>query len=121
MLKSVSDKIKTQIVNFKDNPSALALSIAILSLSILGARLQIYQLTMAMMVLICVVIGLSAFNKIKPVAYPIIIYSVALASKLPYYLMGLSGQTSIQNITSPILQNKMGFGIMLYRTPTTVR
>lgn len=68
-----------QVGGIKDNPPALVLSIAILTLSILGARLQIPNLTMAMIVLICVVMGLSVFNKIKHNSFPVVIYVVALA------------------------------------------
>lgn len=76
------DKIKSyfkQLASIKNNPLALWLSIAILSLSILGARLQIPNLTMAMIILVCVIMGLAVFKKIKPDSFPVVIYISTLA------------------------------------------
>jgi len=69
------DKVRFYL---KSHKTELALSAMVLTIGILGARLQVYQLGMATIALICLILILLAFDKIKPSAYPIVIYVVAL-------------------------------------------
>ncbi len=69
---------KTQFTELKSSPLSLCLGIGVLSLSISGARFQIPNFTMAMIVLICVILALVAFKKIKT-GFPFLIYMAGLA------------------------------------------
>lgn len=79
MKRILRDYLLRQVASARDNPLALSLSVGTLALSILGARLQMPSLTMAMVILICVILGLTAFGKIRRSAFPMVIYPVGLA------------------------------------------
>ena len=68
-----------EIKSIKNSPLALSLGIGTLLLSILGARLQVPSLTMAMIIVICVILALAAFKKIKKETFPFLVYVVGLA------------------------------------------
>lgn len=85
----MAEYFKREFDSLRNSPIALGLGIGILALAILGARLQVPELTMTMIVAICVAIGLVAFKKIKS-GYVFLVYITSLA--LLYQTTLLSNQ-----------------------------
>ena len=83
MIEDFKNKMQSyftkQFRELKNSPLSLSLGTGTLLLSILGARLQSPSLTMAMIVLICVILALAAFRKIKKETFPFLIYTAGLA------------------------------------------
>lgn len=82
--------IKTVLI---ENKLGLILSSAAVSLSIIGARLEQHYAIMGMIAVVCLLIGLAVFDRIKSNFYPILIYVMSVSllfqtSLLSSYLIG---------------------------------
>lgn len=65
-----------------------ALPVVILGLSIAGARLQNIWLLYAMLILVCVFVGLVALNKVREKTYPLAIFAIGLSLLYQTTLIG---------------------------------
>lgn len=76
-----------------ENKLGSILCLTILSLSTLGARLEQHYALMGMVIVVCTLIGLAVYDKIKPNFYPTLLYIISLSllfqtSLLSNYLIG---------------------------------